>query len=79
MTASEINNIAAKLNRANTMLTKIRHFVNFKTLKSIYHTIFESHLNYFLLVWVLNANSTKRLPALQKKSLRIAFFEQKCT
>ena len=51
MTASEINNIAANLNRANAMLTKIRHFVNFKTLRSIYHTIFESYLNYFLLVW----------------------------
>ena len=39
----QINNVAAKLNRASVMLSKIRHFVNFNTLKSIYHTILESH------------------------------------
>ena len=41
----QTNNVAAKLNRANAMLSKIRHFVNFNTLKSIYHAILESHLN----------------------------------
>ena len=38
----QISNVAAKLNRASTMLSKIRHFVNFNTLKLIYHTILES-------------------------------------
>ena len=31
------------LNRTNAMLSKVRHFVDKKTLKSIYHAIFESH------------------------------------
>ena len=44
----QINNVAVKLNRANAMLSKVRHFVHKKTLKSIYHAIFESHL--FILV-----------------------------
>ena len=36
----QINKVAAKLNKANDMLSKIRHFVDFKRLKSIYHEIF---------------------------------------
>ena len=39
------------------MLSQIRYFVNFNTLKSIYHGIFESHLHYLLLVWTQNTNS----------------------
>ena len=54
-----INNAAAKLNKANTMLSKIRYFKNFNTLKSIYHAIFESPVNYSLLVWAKNTNSIK--------------------
>ena len=46
----QINNVAVKLNRANAMLSKVRHFVDKKTLKSIYHAIFESHLFYSCLV-----------------------------
>ena len=39
----QISNVAFKLNRANATSAKIRHFVNFNTLKSIYHAILESH------------------------------------
>ena len=56
------------------MLSKIRHFVNFNTFKSIYHVILESHLNYSLTVWAQNDNSIKRILVLQKKSLRIMYF-----
>ena len=52
----QINNVAAKPNRANATLYRIRHFVNFNTLKSIYHGILESHIDCLLLVWVQNAN-----------------------
>ena len=61
--------MAAKLNKGNVMLSKIRHFVNFNTLKSIYHAILESHLNCLLPVWAQNANWIIRLLVLQKKSL----------
>ena len=56
------------------MLSKVRHFVYKKTLKSIYHAIFESHLFYSCLVWAKNINSIKRLYILQKKSLRVMYF-----
>ena len=42
----QINNVAAKLNSSNALLSKLRQFVNFNTLKLIYHANFESHLNY---------------------------------
>ena len=37
-----IHDIAAKLNRANALLLKIRNYVNFITLKLIYFAIFDS-------------------------------------
>ena len=46
-----IDGKSAKLNKANAMLSKIRHFVDQKTLKAIYHDIFESHLYSCSLVW----------------------------
>ena len=62
-----IDGISAKLNKANAMISKIRHFVDQKTLKAIYHVIFESHLYSSSLVWAQNFNSTKRLFILLKK------------
>ena len=38
-----IERISAKLNKANVILSKIRHFIDQKTLKAIYHAIIESH------------------------------------
>ena len=49
-----IDGISTKLNKANAMLSKIRHFVDQKALKAIYHAIFESHLYYSSLVWAQN-------------------------
>ena len=46
----EINDFAVKLNRANAMLSFVRHFVDKKTFKLIYHAIFESNLFYPCLV-----------------------------
>ena len=71
---AHIDGISAKLNKANATLSKIRHFVDQKTLKAIYHAIFESHLYSSPLVWAQNFNSTKRLFIFQKKTLRLMFF-----
>ena len=69
-----INTVSIKLNKANAMLSKIRHYVDRKTLKLIYHAIFESHLYYASLVWAQNSSSIKRLYILQKKALRLMYF-----
>ena len=60
--------------QANGILSKLKHFIDRKTLKSTYHAIFEPHLYYSSLVWAQNSNSIKRLFVLQKKSLRIIYF-----
>ena len=40
----QISDIAIELIKANGILSKLRDFIDRKTLKSIYHTIFEPHL-----------------------------------
>ena len=62
------NLIAIKLNKANSILSKLRYYVNSQTLKSIYYSLFESYFNYAMIVWAQNINSSNRLFLLQKKS-----------
>ena len=45
-----INHVALELNKANAMLSKLRHVLDIKTLRSVYYAIFESHLCYASLV-----------------------------
>ena len=40
-----------KLKRANGMLSKIRHYVPYTELRSIYYAIFSSHMTYACQVW----------------------------
>ena len=40
-----IHDLTSKLNRANAVLTKLRHFVNSEILRSTYFAIFHFHLN----------------------------------
>ena len=40
------SDIAIKLNKANSILSKLRHFIEKKTLKSIYPATFQPHLHY---------------------------------
>ena len=72
-----INHVALKLNKANAMLSKLRHVLDIKTLKSVYYAIFESHLCYASLVCAQSNNSVKGLHLLQKKCLRLMFFQSK--
>ena len=46
----QISDITIKLNRANNILSKLRYFIDRKTLKSVYHVIFEPHFCYSSLV-----------------------------
>ena len=73
----QISHMTLKLNKANAMLSKLRHVLDIKTLKSVYYAIFDSHLCYASLVWAQSTNSVKRLHLLQKKSLRIMFFQSR--
>ena len=70
------NSVAIKLNKANAILSKLRHYVNQKTLRSIYFSLFESHTNYANIVWGQNIDSSNRLFLLQKKAIRTMHFSQ---
>ena len=61
------------------MLPKIRYFVNFSALKSIYHAILERHLIYWLTVLAKNANLIKRLLVIGNKFLQIMHFSKRNT
>ena len=60
----QVNNIAVKLIRANALLLKIRNYVNMKTLRNIYYTIFDT--TYSFIVWAQKINTVNRLTILQK-------------
>ena len=64
----QVNSIAVKLNRANSLLLKIRNYVNMKTWRAIYFAISDSNLSYSCIVWAQNINTVRTLIILQKKS-----------
>ena len=67
-----VSNLLPKLNRANGMLAKIRHSVSHQVLLSIYHALFQSHLNYAAQVWGQPLTDTKKkINTAQNKALRI--------
>ena len=67
--------MVSKLRRNNGMLSKIRHFVPVNVLRSIYYSIFESHLTYCCNVWGQKGNPiVDKLISLQNKALRIITF-----
>ena len=68
---------AIKLNRANTLLFTIRNYVNKHILRTIYFTIFDSHINYADLIWGQNLHAVNRIVILQKKALRIMNFQSR--
>ena len=46
----QVNSIGVKLNRANSLLLKIRNYFNMKTLRNIYFAILNPHLSYSCIV-----------------------------
>ena len=66
-----------KLNRANGMLAKARHYVPELELKNIYHAIFSSHILYGSQVWTPKLISVAdRISRLQKTAMRIMSFSE---
>ena len=53
-----MNTHKQKLNRANGITTKLRHYVSVDTLKTIYYTIFDSHMRHACQIWGQSHNKT---------------------
>ena len=72
---SHVSELSIKLSRANGMLAKVRHYVNFETLINIYHAIFGSHLRYACQIWgQANTTSLTKISSLQNKAMRLIHF-----
>jgi len=70
-----IDELCKKLGRTVGMLFKIRYQCTKKVLRSLYFSLFESHLAYGLPVWgSANLTLTHRLFILQKKAIRAITF-----
>ena len=73
---SQINNVAAKLKRANGALSKLRHFVPPQVLLLAYYAIFHSHLQYCCQIWGQpNSTFINRICVLQNCAMRIMAFK----
>ena len=68
-----IHDFASKLNRANAILAKLRHFVNSEILRSTYFAIFHSHLNYVCIAWGLTRFPQQKVSILQKSTKSYEF------
>ena len=72
-----VNDISTKLNRANSLLFKMRKNVSLEILESIYFAVFDSYLSYCCLVWAQNRSNIQRTVILQKKrQLALLIFNQ---
>ena len=69
-----VNDLSIKLNRANSLLFKMRKYVSLK-IRSIYFAIFDSYLSYCCLVWAQSSSTIQRIVILQKKAVRIINFQ----
>ena len=70
-----IDELSTKLSRAVGMLTKIRHYVNEKTLSMVYHGIFSSLLLSGSQIWGQSNQSVSKMEKLESKALRIFNFK----
>ena len=72
---THLTNLVPKLNRAIGLLVKIRHYTSKSLLKTIYYSLFNSHLIYACHIWgQTKANLFKEVQKLQEKALQIINF-----
>ena len=71
-----LDTIKLKLNRANCLLSKIRHYVRAPLLRAKYFAIFDPHLRYGCQIWGQNKNyAVENIEKLQNKAIRILNFK----
>ena len=66
-----IQHICKKLSSANFAINATKNFMPLKIRKTLYHTIFDAHLNFGILLWgCAKRNLQKKVENLQKKCIR---------
>ena len=72
-----INTLKEKLNRANGILAKLRHHLPTDILKTVYYSLFDTHLRYVCQVWGQNnIGILLMVQRAQKKALNIINFKE---
>ena len=74
---THIDSLITKLSTAVGLLSKIRYYVPKYLLRTIYFSIFNSHMIYTCQVWGQNQAKIKQISELQDKALRIINFKPK--
>ena len=71
--STHFNYIRGKLQKSVYIMNRVKRYVPFVTMKTLYYSLFYSHINYALHVWgpSLSAKLSKCMQTLQKKVLRI--------
>ena len=69
-----LEKVAKTLRSTNGMIAKLRHHVPRKTIVMIYQSLFQSHVNYGLVVWGQNLPANNRITKLQKTAVRLMTF-----
>ena len=69
--------LVTKLSRAARLLSKIRYYVPKYLLRTIYFSIFNSHMLYTCQIWGQNKGKIKKISELQDKPIRIINFKLK--
>ena len=73
--SAHCSSLLSKLRRANGMLSKARHYINTNDLRSLYYSLYSSHLTYACQVWGQMENShTKAIFQSQKRAIRTINF-----
>ena len=78
MIDSHCAQLLLKLERANAMLTKVRHFIPLSKLLTVYYAILASHLFYGCQIWGLNNNRAlfRKVLNQEKRAMRILTFSR---
>ena len=72
-----INTLKQKLNRANGIMAKLRYHLPFDILKTVYYSLFDTHLHYAFQVWgQSNSDILVLVQRAQNKALRIINFKE---
>ena len=72
-----VKHICKKLASANFAINSTKHFMPLQIRKTLYHTIFESHINFgILLLGCAKSKILKKVENLQKKCIRNVFLSK---
>ena len=75
---AHISNLRSKLSKISVVFYKLRYFVPFRCLRTVYFSLVQSHLQYSLINWRRANNSTIHpLQIIQNKIIRVCLFDHK--